>query len=80
MNNSYPDLLFEELKLLSKFPLESHMEGLKIHHEAGEDIIAAAKRLFEKGMIDQMDGGYLTDSGREMAEHLLIVLDTLKHE
>jgi uncharacterized protein (TIGR02647 family) len=80
MNNSYPEALFDELRLLAKFPLESHMEGLKIHHEAGEAILAVAKRLFDKGLIDQMDGGYLTDSGREMAEHLRIVLDTLKHD
>ena len=78
--NSYPESLFEELKLLSKFPLESHMEGIKIHHEAGEVMLSAARRLYDKGLIDQVDGGYLTDSGREMAEHLLIVLDRLKHD
>ncbi len=80
MHSNYSEALYDELRLLARFPLESHIEGIKVHHEAAENIIAAAKRLFDKGMIDQMDGGYLTDSGREMAEHLRIVLDTLQHD
>jgi hypothetical protein len=31
-------------------------------------IIAAAKRLFEKELTDQPDGGYLTSLGRDAAE------------
>ena len=78
MIKTYPEHLFDELKLLAKFPEESHLEGLKIHHSAGPEIIKSAKSLFNKGMISQIDGGYLTDSGREMVEHLHIVLDTLE--
>lgn len=73
----YPEQLFEELKLLAKFPEESHLEGLKIHHSANTSIIRSAESLFQKGLITQIDGGYLTDSGREMSEHLHIVLDRL---
>jgi len=77
MIKAYPEDLFDEIKLLAKFPEESHMEGLKIHHDADEVLVKSAKALFNKGMVTQLDGGYLTDSGREMAEHLHIVLDTM---
>jgi len=80
MIKSYPDNLFEEIKLLAKFPEESHMEGLKIHNNAAPDVITSAKALFNKGLTTQTDGGYLTDSGREMAEHLHTVLDTMNQK
>ena len=68
MIKAYPEKLFEEIKLLSKFPEESHMEGLKIHHDADPVLIESAKSLFNKGIITQNDGGYLTDLGREASE------------
>ena len=77
MIKTYPDKIFEEIKLLSKFPEESHLDGIKVHHSAGESVINTAQSLFDKGFISQHDGGYLTDSGREMAESLHRVLDTL---
>ncbi|MCK5648984.1 MAG: TIGR02647 family protein [Gammaproteobacteria bacterium] len=77
MIKAYPEDLFDEIKLLAKFPEESHMEGLKIHRDADPVLIKSAKSLFNKGIISQDDGGYLTDSGREMAEHLHMVLDTI---
>ena len=77
MIKMYSEELFDEIKLLAKFPEESHMEGLKIHHDADEMLVKSARSLFDKGMVSQTDGGYLTDSGREMAEHLHTVLDTL---
>ncbi len=77
MIKAYPENLFDEIKLLAKFPEESHMEGLKIHNDADEVLVKSAKALFNKGMVTQLDGGYLTDSGREMVEHLHIVLDTM---
>ena len=59
----------QEIELLNLFDLGSSQQGLKIHHEAEPGKIAAAARLFEKGMISQPDGGYLTDRGLEAAEH-----------
>lgn len=56
-----------ELNLLLRYP-ETSMEGLKIHHDAGESVIAAAHSLFDKGLTTQKDGGYLTDLGRSAAE------------
>jgi len=77
MIKTYPQSLFEEIKLLAKFPEESHMEGLKIHNDADPDLITAAQSLFDKGLTSQVDGGYLTDSGREIVEQLHNILDTL---
>lgn len=77
MLNNYPDTLFEEMKLLAKFPQKSQLEGIKIHHDASPTIISSAKSLFDKGLITQSDGGYLTDSGLETVDHLQRVLATL---
>ena len=69
--------LVQELNLLVKFP-ETSMEGLKVHDTADPALIAAAQRLFEKGLITLKDGGYLTDLGLEATEsaHLLVNLMT----
>lgn len=67
----------EELNLLSLFNLDSIQEGIKIHHEAGADKIAAAERLFQKGIITQIDGGYLTNLGIEAAEHAHALINIL---
>ncbi|MET0950010.1 MAG: TIGR02647 family protein, partial [Pseudomonas sp.] len=43
--------------------------------------IAAAQRLFEKGLTTQVDGGYLTSLGLEAAQHaqsLLTILNVAK--
>ena len=77
MTNNYPDVLFEEMKLLTKFPEKSQFAGIKIHQDAMPEIISAAKSLFTKGLITQTDGGYLTDSGLETVNHLHHVLNTL---
>jgi len=74
----YKNELFEELRLLSLFSLESNLNGLKIHHDADDELVKAAQRLFDKGLITQFDGGYLTDGGRELSEHVHQVLDALE--
>ncbi|GBL04315.1 TIGR02647 family protein [Glaciecola sp. KUL10] len=58
-----------ELNLLLTFPDKSLMQGIKVHHDAGEEVLSAAQSLYEKGVITQADGGYLTDLGLELAEH-----------
>ena len=80
MPKIYNDSLLEEMKLLSQFPEESHLEGLKIHNKASKETIDAAKSLYNKGMTSQIDGGYLTDSGRELVEKLHSVLDALNQK
>jgi uncharacterized protein (TIGR02647 family) len=40
-------------------------------------VIDAAIRLYQKKLITQNDGGYLTDLGREAAEHADALLSIL---
>lgn len=61
--------LTDELNLLMQFNLKNEQDGIKVHHEAATETISAAKRLHDKGLITQDDGGYLTDLGRKAAEH-----------
>ena len=71
----------DELDVLIRYRLDTTLEGIKIHKTASPRIIQAAERLFEKGMITQIDGGYLTDLGRETAEHaqsLMLLLAPVK--
>lgn len=63
------DELVSEIRFLTLFNLTSNQEGIKVHGNADPKLIAAAERLFDKGLISQADGGYLTDLGIEVAEH-----------
>ncbi|MFC3094819.1 TIGR02647 family protein [Alteromonas sediminis] len=60
--------MIEELNLILKFPTQSLMQGLKIHHDASSEVREAAERLYAKGVITQPDGGYLTDLGHDLSE------------
>ena len=80
---SYTPELVAELEILAVFNLDSSQEGLKVHQTAAATAIAAAKRLFDKELITQPDGGYLTSLGRDAAQHtqsLLTILNTTKKE
>jgi uncharacterized protein (TIGR02647 family) len=70
--------LVAELEVLALFNLDSSQEGLKIHQTAAPKHIAAAQRLFEKELIDQPDGGYLTSLGRDAAQNVQTLLTILK--
>ncbi len=73
--------LIDELNVLMKFSLDSEMTGIKVHSDADKNMIEAAFRLYEKKLITQEDGGYLTALGREVAEgarHSLLILTTGK--
>lgn len=70
----YTPEMIEELNMLNRFNLTTTLEGIKVHHDAEEAVISATGRLFEKGLITQVDGGYLTDLGREAAQHSQAVL------
>ena len=67
--NQFDDDMTAELNLILKFPQDSLMQGLKIHHDASQSIVHAAERLFAKGVITKPDGGYLTDLGVDIADH-----------
>ncbi len=67
-----------EIRVLNQFNLESTSTGIKIHsHEAPQDLVDAAARLFEKGFTDHVDGGYLTDRGIVAANHAQTLLRLL---
>jgi len=57
-----------ELDLLMLYDLSNTQKGIKVHKTAEPEKITAAQRLFEKGFITQVDGGYLTPLGAEAAE------------
>ncbi len=61
--------MIDELNVLLQFDLSNTQQGIKVHHDADSNVADAANRLFEKGLIDQVDGGYLTSMGRTAAEH-----------
>lgn len=69
--------MIDEFTLLAKFPRESKMQGIKLHSDAEPALLNAAQRLFEKGIIDSPDGGYLTDLGLDLIEHVTVIHSAL---
>lgn len=58
-----------ELDILINYSLESTHQGIKVHSNADTEMVEAVERLYDKGLVTQVDGGYLTDIGRKAAEH-----------
>ncbi len=77
---SFTPELIAELEILALFNLANTLEGLKVHQIASPQAIAAAQRLHEKGLITQVDGGYLTSLGLDAAEHTQNLLTILAVE
>jgi len=79
---TYTNDLLDELNILLQFNLETTQAGIKIHKTAPSNVIAASARLFDKGLITQIDGGYLSDLGHIAAEHAQATLTilTTNHE
>jgi uncharacterized protein (TIGR02647 family) len=71
-----PDLV-HELNTLIRFDLETSQHGIKVHKTADPEVIAATRRLHEKGLLTLVDGGYLTSLGRDAAEHAQAALTIL---
>ncbi len=69
--------IVDELTMLSQFKLDSSLEGIKVHTSASQDLVNATARLHDKGLISRSDGGYLTDLGRDAAEHLEVLHNIL---
>lgn len=72
-----PQELIDELQVLRLFDTTTNQTGLKVHSDAAPELIAATKRLHEKQLITQDDGGYLTSLGYETSVHLQNVLHIL---
>lgn len=69
--------LMDEINVLTQFDLHSTQQGIKVHGDADDALRSACQRLYDKGLIDQIDGGYLTHRGIEAAKHAHILIDTL---
>lgn len=61
--------LVDELTLLRRFSMGGPV-AMDVHDNPDPAIVAAAERMHEKGLITQLDGGELTDNGREAVEHM----------
>lgn len=71
--------ILDELNILMMFDLTTTQAGIKVHSDAAPQVIAAAQRLFAKGLLTQEDGGYLTSLGYDAAQHVqsgVLILDT----
>lgn len=76
---TYTPEMLEELKVLCLFNLSTTHEGIKVHSSAAPEKIAATRRLYERGLVSQPDGGYLTGLGHDaavQAQGLLTILAT----
>ncbi|RVT47310.1 TIGR02647 family protein [Rheinheimera sediminis] len=69
--------LNDEIRILTLFNLDTSLEGIKAHKTAEPGAKEAIARLHKKGLLTQSDGGYLTDLGRNCAEHLQSALRIL---
>jgi len=69
--------LVDEIEVLLRYNLDTTLEGIKVHGDAPTALRDATQRLFEKGLVSQEDGGYLTDLGHEVAEHTQAALTIL---
>jgi uncharacterized protein (TIGR02647 family) len=69
--------LVDEIEVLLRYNLDTTHEGLKVRNDARKELRDATQRLFEKGLVSQDDGGYLTDLGHEVAEHTQAALAIL---
>lgn len=71
-----------EVDILVRYNLQTTHQGIKVHSSASEEHVEAVKRLYEKGLVTQKDGGYLTELGRKAAEHAqaLILMLSPHHE
>jgi len=58
-----------EIDILIHYNLATTQQGIKVHSNANIEQVEAVQRLFDKGLVTQIDGGYLTDLGRKAAEH-----------
>ena len=70
--------IIEEINILMLYNLDTNQEGIKVHSSAKPEAIEATQRLFDKGIVSQADGGYLTNLGITAAEHAQALIQILK--
>jgi uncharacterized protein (TIGR02647 family) len=70
-----------EIDILVRYNLQTTQQGIKVHSSADTEQVNAVQRLYDKGLVTQVDGGYLTDLGRKAAEHAqALILMLAPHE
>ncbi len=74
---NYTSDLVHELNTLIRFDLDIGLQGIKVHKTADAEVIQAVQRLYAKGLVTQVDGGYLTSLGREATAHAQAILGFL---
>ena len=74
LNNEF----LEDIELLTLFRSDSSQQGIKIHHDAEQIRLNAAERLYDKNLITQVDGGYLTPLGIQATEHVSALVTILQ--
>ncbi len=70
--------MLDEFNILMLFDLSTRQAGIKVHSDAEPSAIAAAQNLFNKGILTQVDGGYLTNLGYEAAQHVQAAVQILR--
>ena len=68
--------LIDEINLLRRFSMGGPV-AMYVHDNPDPAVIAAAERMYSKGLITASDGGQLTDSGHEAVEHMERLLNLL---
>ena len=66
---SFSTNTIEELNLLLQFDSSTLDRGIKVHSNARPEVITACRHLYDRGLVGQHDGGYLTDAGVEAVAH-----------
>lgn len=69
--------LIDEITVLKSFDVSGTQVGIKVHSDATAEVVAATRRLYEKQLVTQPDGGYLTTLGYEAAVHVQQALQIL---
>lgn len=62
--------LIEELGLLRRISQDLALDVINLQSSADPAVSAAAGRLVQKGILSDSDGGPLTESGVEAADHM----------
>lgn len=76
----FNETLMEELNMLLRFNPNNHLTGIKVHKSAAAHHIAAIKRLHQKGLVTNVDGGYLTELGQEAVDNVYSMLQFIRPE
>ena len=68
--------LIDELNLLRRFSMGGPV-AMNVQDNPDPAVVAAAARMFQKGLITAADGGELTDKGRAAIAHMEGLLNLL---